>query len=111
MESIKEISSTQRAVLEYLVSKADLNLPDDWNHSLLVKQMDDGGMGSFLIFQDNRSSKESRKFGRQASEYQFDDEDGVPILVSLNLDEKGDLFEVDVWKTDYSAVIALKVPQ
>lgn len=111
MESTKEISDTQRAVLEYLVSKADLDLPEGWDRSLFTKQMDDGGMGSFLILKENHSRNDSPKFGRQVSEYQFNDEDGVPVLVTLNVDEHNDLFEVDVWKVDYSPVIKLKTPE
>jgi hypothetical protein len=110
MESSKEINSIQKAALEYLVVKAGLDLPDDWNRSLFVRQMDDGGMGSFLILQTNPIGKESRKFGRRASEYQFNDEDGVPVLVTLNLDENDELFEVDICKVDYSPVIKFKVP-
>lgn len=111
MESIKKITNIQKAVLEYLVSKADLNLPNGWSQSLFAIPLDDGGMGSFLILQANTTPKDSRKFGKQASEYQFNDEDGVPVLVTLNLDENGGLFEVDVWKADYSPVIAMKVPE
>jgi hypothetical protein len=111
MESSKEISSTQKAILEYLVSEASLDLPIGWNSNLFVKQMDDGGMGSFFILQSDYSANLNRKFGKQASEYQFNDEDGVPVLVTLNLDEDNRLFEVDVWKTDYSPVIKFKVPE
>ncbi len=68
---------------------------------LLVETMDDGGMGSLRLF-PNGKHKENRKFGDCASEYRFDDIDGVPVLVSLNTDQNGDLFELDVWKTDFS---------
>ncbi len=36
----------------------------------------------------------------------FVDEDGIDIIVSLNVDEKGILYELDVWKVDYSKRIS-----
>lgn len=110
MESIKKINSTEKAALEYLVKQTSLQLPKDWDETLFVQKMDDGGMGSFLIFQSPSDFGVNRKFGKQASEYQFADDDGITVLVTLNLDQQNKLFEVDVWKTDYSPVINFKVP-
>jgi hypothetical protein len=110
MELIKEISSTQKAALEYLVTKASLELPNDWNSTLFVKQMGDGGMGSFMIFQNRAEFNLVRKFGRQASEYQFNDVDGIPVLVTLNVDVENRLLEVDIWKANYTPVINFKIP-
>lgn len=44
------------------------------------------------------------------AELQFDDDDGVPILTSLNIDQDGKLFELDIWKVDYSPVIKYPAP-
>jgi hypothetical protein len=49
-----------------------------------------------------------RRFGSSVSEYSFPDRDGVFVLVSLYLDRAGRPFELDVWKTDFSAL--LEVP-
>ena len=81
------------------------------NHFLLfVQKMDDGEMGSFLIFQNQSDIQAKREFGKQASEYQFVDDDGIPVLVTLNLDRQYRLFEVDVWKINYKPLINFKVP-
>lgn len=68
---------------------------------VLVEDMDDGGMGSirFLI---GRHGK--RIFGRQISEAAFVDEDGVVVSATLNLDQHGVLFELDLWKVDNSSL-------
>ncbi len=50
---------------------------------------------------------EDRKFGRRASECQFTDEDGVEVLASLNLDQDGNLYELDIWKTDFGKLIRI----
>ena len=45
-----------------------------------------------------------RSIGKTVAEAKFLDNDGVPILVQLNLDKNNQLFEFDVWKVDYSPV-------
>ena len=100
----------EKAALEYLVKQASLQLPNDWAENLFVQKMDDGGMGSFLIFKNQSDFETKRRFGRQASEYQFTDDDVIPVLVTLNLDQQDKLFEVDIWKTNYKPVISFKIP-
>src|SRR5438067_3692277 len=98
MESIRKINYIEKAALQYLVKQASLQLPDDWTENLFVQKMDDGEMGSFLIFQNQSDIQAKREFVKQASEYQFVDDDGIPVLVTLNLDRQYRLIEVDVWK-------------
>lgn len=69
----------------------------------LVVEMDDGGMGS-LKFVSNRAT---RKFGRQVSELQFTDVDGIPVSAALNVDDEGELFELDIFKADFSRLKSL----
>jgi hypothetical protein len=65
-----------------------------------VVDMDDGGMGSVRFVA--ASSGKKRLFGKRVADAKFVDEDGVPILVAINLDDDGELFELDIWKVDYS---------
>jgi hypothetical protein len=64
-----------------------------------VEDMNDGGMCS-LRFQtvDNRQ----RRFGKKIAEAEFTDEDGTPVSAVVNVDENGELFELDIWKVDFS---------
>ena len=48
-----------------------------------------------------------RKFGRQISDFQFTDVDGIEVIASLNVDSDGNLFELDIWKTDFGKLIEL----
>jgi len=66
--------------------------------------MDDGGMGSIRFFHSDQVV-EPRVMARRIAEKQFVDEDGVPILVSVNVDQDGRLFELDIWKADFSRVL------
>lgn len=71
--------------------------------------MSDGGMGSLQLFRKGEPPRE-RHLGRKLSDVQFDDVDGVAVLASLNVDQRGELFELDIWKTNFSATIALPGP-
>jgi hypothetical protein len=59
--------------------------------------MKDGKMGSIRFARDER-----RIFGKVSAEAQCTDEDGVCVSITINGDNKGDLFEVDFWKVDFS---------
>src|SRR5436305_15315945 len=104
MQPIRKINESEKAMLKYLIKQASLQLPDEWYQNLLVQKMDDGGMGSFSIFENEDDIGTKRKFGKQVSEYEYVDDDGVLVLVSLYLDEQNKPFEVDVWKVDYNSV-------
>jgi hypothetical protein len=65
----------------------------------LVGDMLDGGMGSirFAI-----PEARDRRFGQVAATAEYVDSDSVLVSIALNLDEQGDIFEVDFWKVDFS---------
>jgi len=94
--TVKEIQ-----LLDKLIENSSIDLPLNWKSTLKVKPMDDGGMGSLLLFL-NGINNSKRVFGEQISEYQYKDIDGVDIIASLNVDSHGSLFELDIWKTDFS---------
>ena len=70
--------------------------------TVLVNEADDGGMGGlrFLSYIDDSD----RIFGKTVAEAEFLDEDKVPVSIELILDANNQLFELDVWKVDYSPV-------
>ena len=66
-----------------------------------VEDMNDGGMGSLHFFsKDDKKSK--KKFGVCICEARFFDSDGVLVSAHLDLDKDGRLFELDLWKVDFS---------
>lgn len=57
-----------------------------------------------LALKDDKGDKK-RRMGKCLIDIQFYDEDNVPILVSLNSDEDGNLFELDIWRADFKPVV------
>ncbi|HJI18730.1 MAG: DUF6984 family protein [Alistipes sp.] len=94
---------TEREInlLNYLIDKAHFAIPQDWKDCLLVSPMNDGGMGSLTLFFPFTTDRK-RSFGKQISDCTFTDTDGVEVIVSLYADTNGDLYELDIWKTDFS---------
>jgi hypothetical protein len=68
-----------------------------------VREMDDGGQGSLRFEQ----LSPRRRYGRQLSEFRFTDLDGVPVSATLNLDQFGDLYELDIFKGNFGVVLTL----
>jgi len=71
-----------------------------------VETMSDGGMGSLRFV-----GAEERKFGSVLASAEFEDADGVSVSVTLNLDSAGELFELDIWKTNFAPLISIPEPQ
>lgn len=65
-------------------------------HTVQVTELSEGENGSLRFL----SQRPNRRLGERIAGTQFLDEDGVPVLVSLYLDQEGDLYELDCWKTD-----------
>jgi len=81
-------------------------MPKNWKEGLLVSPMDDEEMGSLRLFPKDNIT-EVRVFGKQVSDFQFTDLDGVEVIASLNIDNEGNLFELDIWKTDFGKLLKL----
>jgi hypothetical protein len=65
----------------------------------IVEEMEDGGMGSLKVSIDG---KDDRLFSRELAKADLFDIDQVPVFISVNLDNHGDFFELDVFKGDFS---------
>jgi len=105
MKHSRKLTKIEKNLLIFLIQKSNFNLENiDFDNDLLAEDMDDGGMGSLKLYPKDLENKK-RIFGKTISDYSFLDIDGITVIVSLNLDKNGKLFELDVWKTDYSPVI------
>lgn len=101
----REPSDAERRLLRRLASSCS-DCPPDWLQDIRVSQMDDGRMGSLRLAVRGAPVGE-RVFGRKAAEYQFSDTDGIQVIASLNVDQHGLPFELDVWKTDFSPLVRI----
>ena len=73
----------------------------------VVEDMNDGGMGSLKFV---RLSSEKSRFAKQLREATFADKDGVPVSITINLDQSGHLFELDIFKADNSPLRKFPAP-
>ena len=97
----RHLSKKEKALLRKMLDSAG-NLKDKFLNkidSALVQEMNDGGMGSLRFIAQGEGT---RRLGQVVSEAEFLDEDGVLVTVTLNLDQNGRLYELDIWKTDFS---------
>jgi hypothetical protein len=90
----EEESELIRSLLSGVSAKAAL---EDTLSASRVTDMQDGGMGSIRFVQPEPTS-----FGKALVEAQYVDSDGVLVIIAVNTDNNGDLFEVDFWKVDFS---------
>lgn len=101
------LTSEEAALMRQILEASEvegMSAPD--LSSLKVREMLDSGMGSLYI-EHPQKTRDSRRFGRRIGEILCHDSDGIDVLVSLNVDKDDDLYELDIWKTDFSPVIKL----
>ncbi|PJZ75674.1 DUF6984 family protein [Leptospira neocaledonica] len=106
MKSFRQINSAEERLLVFLLKKSNLSKYVDLDASKLkVQEMDDGGMGSLFFLANN----EGRRMNKSIASLSFYDIDGIEVSVTLNIDQYGDLYELDLWKVDFSKL--KKIPE
>jgi len=105
---LRKPSEQELRFIAYMIreGKGKGKVKDYWSETLMVAPMDDGGMGSLLLYPDGKIVT-GRTFGRMLHEVEFKDADHVAVIASLNLDQHGELFELDIWKVNFDALIRL----
>ncbi|MDE5760591.1 MAG: hypothetical protein K2I11_06510 [Bacteroides sp.] len=98
----RRLAKKEKLLLIELANRAGISLPANWERELLVTEIN-GITGSLLLFPQG-ISEVGRCLGARVSECQFQDLDGVIVVAALSLDKDGNLFELDLWKNDYSKV-------
>lgn len=110
MTDLRTPSSQEKAVIRALLqSKPEMRHLFDALDELLVTEISDGGMGSLLLVPKDLVGV-SRSFGQQVALGEFTDSDGTLVSVALNVDRQGRLYELDVWKVDFSPLVAWPDP-
>lgn len=88
-----------------LVPEADRpSVPDH----LCAVDLNDGGMGSIRLVVGPDDAP--RRMSRELVTVSYTDDDRVPVSISLNLDERGCLFEIDMWKVDFRPLCRYPLP-
>ena len=101
---MRKLSRKERDLIEFMLSKESLDVAfSNELHSILVEDAGDSGMGGLVFHKDVKD----RRLGKDIASLQFKDLDGVDVMVTLSLDNFGNLYELDVWKADFSPLISL----
>jgi hypothetical protein len=95
MELNRKPTLQEEKLIALLVKKSSWVIPGDWKEGLMVRSMNDRMMGSLYLFPQGKTIAR-RKFGKQISDFQFTDVDGIEVIASLNVNGDGDLFELDI---------------
>jgi hypothetical protein len=94
------------AILTELVGSRN-QLDSNGLETRVVEDMADGGMGSIRFKQQHGKSRE---FGKAVAEAEYVDADGIVVNIAVNVDERGELYEVDFWKVDFSPLLMYPKP-
>jgi hypothetical protein len=98
---MRRIRQSEYELLESLLNQADMAASSvGLSRDLLVEELNDGGMGSLRFHGVDKA--DCRRFGSAILEGEYYDSDGTLASVAVNIDEQGKLYELDIWKIDFS---------
>jgi hypothetical protein len=101
----RAITNNEAVLIEFLLERIP-GVHKKYDVPTQVTEMADGGMGSLLL-----NERRDRCFGKDLIQAQYHDSDGTLILVTLTEDNEQDLFELDMWKVDYSPIKEFPTPE
>ncbi|MDY7393850.1 hypothetical protein UMM65_01215 [Aureibaculum sp. 2210JD6-5] len=103
MKPIRDLTKEEIELTTYLLSlipEFDVEIPKKaWT-------MDDEEMGSISFDLEGKA-----EFGEVLIQAEYEDTDGVTVLITLTEDKGGNLFELDFWKTDFTKLIEYPKPE
>jgi hypothetical protein len=105
MNVFRDLSQQEKALLVALLQSNPELVPLIRSlEDLVVEEMRDGGMGSLSLVPKGLEGTR-RSFGKQLVLGDFTDTDGVSVSVTVNVDSKGTLYELDVWKVNFTSLL------
>ena len=104
-KSCRKLRQEEILILEKLMHFAGISVPLD---SLIVKDQLAGTYGSIEFIQ---KSEYRRIFGKSLVEAKYFDSDGVLVSIALNVDQCGEIYEMDFWKVDFSSLLKYPSPE
>ena len=95
---MRQLFAHERPLVSHLFEAAGLPFDAD---TLIVEPMSDGGMGSLAL----GTGHAARTMGRLVAECHFVDKDQVLVSATLNVDQEGIPYEVDMWKVNFEPTV------
>lgn len=104
LKPMRLLTETEKLVINALLLSAEEKFQrfSSQLENIRVEEMNDGEMGSLKFLSSHEGN---RSLEATIAEAQFKDSDGILVTVTLNIDDNNDLYELDVWKVDYSKLI------
>ncbi|WP_424244613.1 hypothetical protein Dip510_001869 [Elusimicrobium posterum] len=106
-KSCRKPTQKEKELIAKLIDLSSYPAASDWEEKMLVCSLKDEGMGSLELF-PRGVIKKNRKFGVEISTLKLTDLDGVEVTVALYLDKEFELYQLDVWKVDFTKTLFLK---
>lgn len=93
----RNLRSEERSLIAALLSVSHQEKLEALTSEIQARELLDGRMGSIRF-----DRAEPRRFGQELARAEYHDADGVLVSITVNLDDRGELFELDFWKVDFS---------
>jgi hypothetical protein len=93
----RALTDRERALILALVPQHESTLSTKTLEDALVVDMRDGGMGSIRFIKEG-----NRRRSRSIAHAEYVDEDGIAVSIEVTVGEDNELFEIDIWKMDFS---------
>lgn len=103
MSDKRPIRQNERVLIEFLLSKLNLN-PTDYPIDDLVDEYEGGKMGSISL------GGNPDAYGGDLIQAEYIDSDGTPVVITLTRDESGRLLDLDFWKVDFTKLLVYPNP-
>jgi hypothetical protein len=103
--TIRRLTTEEKSLLASLLNNAAAPPFKVSLDAVLASPYDDGGMGSLQLFPTDASTSRQRHLGKEIARGMFKDRDGVDVSVTVNVDDQGELYELDIWKVDSSPLL------
>jgi hypothetical protein len=94
----RKIRENEKALIVFLLESLGLNVAD-FPISEDVFEYEGGKMGSISL-NNNPDS-----YAGDLVQVEYTDTDGTPVLITLTVDDQGELLDLDFWKTDFSKLL------
>ena len=98
MNQTRKIRQNEKDLIAFLLEKLNLNVID-YPISEDVFEYEGGKMGSISL-NNNPDS-----YAGDLIQVEYIDTDKTPVMITLTHDDKGQLLDIDFWKTDFSKLL------
>lgn len=104
MSQIRKIREEEIVLAKHLLVLVEKD-PNTYVFPSEVDEYEGGVMGSI-----NFTLSDSGDYAGDIVQVEYDDEDGVRVLITLTQNSKGELLDMDFWKVDFSKLLKYPTP-